>query len=374
NEPEVYQRIAHILLPKDYIRYRLTGEFATDVSDASGMLLLDVGQRRWSPEIMRELKIPAEWLPAVHESPELTGKVTASAAADAGLAAGTPVVAGGGDQAAGAVGTGTVAQGILSVVLGTSGVVFAHSDHYRVEEQGRLHAFCHAVPGSWHLMGVTLAAGGSFRWYRDVLGSAEIQDAVSKGADPYEVLIEGAKAAPEGSEGLLFLPYLSGERTPYPDPYARGGFIGLSNRHGKGHLTRAVLEGITYSLKDCVGLMEAAGVPINEVRASGGGAKSPFWRQLMADIFNLEIITLDATDGAPFGAALLAAVGSGQFASVEEACAATIHIADRMEPEAESVGIYQDYYPIYQQLYSALKEINHTISHTVEAAQKKDLR
>ncbi len=243
NEPAVYAQIAHVLLPKDYVRYRLTGEYATEVSDASGTSLLDVRQRRWSEPMLRALDIPAAWLPRCTESPDVSGRISARAAEAAGLRAGTPVVGGGGDQAAQAVGSGIVAEGVISVTSGTSGVVFAHADHFAAEPQGRLHAFCHAVPGKWHYMGVMLSAGGSLRWLRDSLGQLERATAALTGDDPYDLLTREAAAAPVGSESLFFLPYLTGERTPYPDPQARGAFVGLTLRHGKPHIVRAVLEG-----------------------------------------------------------------------------------------------------------------------------------
>ncbi|MCU7512808.1 MAG: xylulokinase [Ignavibacteria bacterium] len=365
NEPEIYKKIAHILLPKDYIRYRLTGELATEVSDASGTSLLDVNARNWADEILSLVNIRKEWMPKVYESPFITGKVTSEAASLTGLCQGTPVVGGGGDQAAGAVGTGTVRQGITSVVLGTSGVVFTHSNKLEIEPEGRLHAFCHAVPGTWHLMGVTLAAAGSFRWFRDVLGDTEISLSRHTGQDPYEILTQEASMAERGSEGLLFLPYLSGERTPYPDPDAKGTFIGLTLRHSKPHMVRSVLEGVAYSLRDCLELNRHMGINASQIRLSGGGARSSLWRQILADVFNSEIVTLTSTEGAPYGAALLAAVGTGEFNTVEEACDTCLALADHTEPDAEGVKIYQDYYSIYKEMYPLLKSTFKTISRTV---------
>jgi xylulokinase len=269
------------------------------------------------------------------------------------LLEGTPVVGGGGDQAAQAVGTGIVAEGVVSVTIGTSGVVFAASDTYRVEPEGRLHAFCHAVPGLWHLMGVMLSAGGSFRWYRDTLGEMERVRAEESGQDAYDLLTEAAAKAPPGCEGLLFLPYLSGERTPYPDPNARGVFCGLTLRHNKAHLTRAVLEGVTYGLRDSLELMRALGLSIEQVRASGGGARSPLWRQILADVFDTEIVTVNVTEGAAYGAALLAGVGAGVYGSVAEACDMVIQMTGRTQP-GPAVPVYEDYYPRYRALYPAL--------------------
>ncbi len=355
HEPEVYARVAHVLLPKDYVRYRLTGGFWSDVSDASGTSLFNVGQRGWSDEMLAALDIPRAWLPEVTESPVASATVSDEGAAATGLLAGTPVVAGGGDQAAQAVGTGIVEEGVVSVTLGTSGVVFAASDEYRVEPQGRLHAFCHAVPGMWHLMGVMLSAAGSFRWYRDALGAAEQAEAEASGRDVYDLLTEGAAGVPAGSEGLLFLPYLSGERTPYPDPHARGVFFGLTLRHGKPHLTRAVLEGVTYGLRDSLELMRDLGLTIEQVRASGGGARSPLWRQMLADVFESEIVTVNVTEGAAYGAALLAGVGAGVYPSVAAASQQAIRVTGRVEP-SDAARTYAAYYPRYRALYPALRE------------------
>ncbi len=353
HEPEVYARVAHVLLPKDYVRYRLTGGFWSDVSDSSGTSLFHVGERRWSDEMLDALEIPRGWMPEVTESPVASATISAAGAAATGLLAGTPVVAGGGDQAAQAVGTGIVAEGVVSVTLGTSGVVFAASDTYRVEPQGRLHAFCHAVPGMWHLMGVMLSAAGSFRWYRDVLGTAEQAEASASGRDAYDLLTESAAGVAPGCEGLLFLPYLSGERTPYPDPHARGVFFGLTLRHGKAHLTRAVLEGVTYGLRDSLELMRDLGLQIEQVRASGGGARSPLWLQMLADIFGSEIATVNVTEGAAYGAALLAGVGAGVYHSVQEAGQRAIHVTGRVEPGG-AARTYAAYYPRYRALYPAL--------------------
>ncbi len=353
HEPDVYAKVAKVLLPKDYARYRLTGGFFGEVSDASGTSMFDVGQRRWSDDMLQALEVPREWLPEVTESPEVSACVSAEAAAETGLLEGTPVVGGGGDQAAQAVGTGIVAEGVVSATLGTSGVVFAASDSYRVEPQGRLHAFCHAVPGMWHLMGVMLSAAGSFRWYRDTLGQEEVAQARETGRDAYDILTEAAAEVAPGCEGLLFLPYLTGERTPYPDPNARGVFFGLTLRHGKQHLTRAVLEGVSYGLLDSLELMRALGLSIEQVRASGGGARSSLWRQILADVFDAEIVTVNVTEGAAYGAALLAGVGAGVYASVPEACEAAIRLTGRTEP-GPAVSVYADYYPRYRALYPAL--------------------
>jgi xylulokinase len=355
NEPEVYARAAKVLLPKDYIRYRLTGVYATEVSDASGTVLLDVSQRRWSTTVLEELAIPAEWMPKCVESPEVTGKITAEVAELTGLPVGLPVVGGAGDQAASAVGTGIVEPGLVSVTLGTSGVVFAYTETPSRDPEGRLHTFCHAVPGKWHVMGVTLSAGGSLRWLRDTLGLAEKNVAALSGVSTYEILDAEAANAPAGCEGLIFLPYLTGERTPYPDPNARGTFFGLTLRHDKRHMVRAVLEGVAYSLRDSIELFRDLAIPIQQVRAVGGGARSLRWRQILADVFGTELVTVNVTDSTAYGAALLAGVGTGLFASVPEACAATVKIVEHVDPIAENQAMYNEYYPVYRSLYRALK-------------------
>jgi xylulokinase len=355
NEPEVYAQAAKVLLPKDYIRYRLTGVYATEVSDASGTVLLDVSRRRWSTTVLEELGIPAEWMPPCVESPEVTGRISRQVAELTGLPAGLPVVGGAGDQAASGVGTGIVEPGLVSVTLGTSGVVFAYTDVPNRDPEGRLHTFCHAVPGRWHVMGVTLSAGGSFRWTRDTLGITEKHVASLSGVDPYEILTAEAANAPAGCEGLIFLPYLTGERTPYPDPNARGTFVGLTLRHDKRHLIRAVLEGVAYSLRDSIELFRDLGIPIQQVRATGGGARSLMWRQVLADVFGTELVTVNITNSSAYGAALLAGVGSGVYATVSEACATTVKIVDRIEPIAENQGVYNEYYPVYRSLYRSLK-------------------
>jgi xylulokinase len=355
NEPEIYDRVAHVLLPKDYIRFRLTGEYATEVSDASGTSLFDVGSRRWSAAMAGLLQIPMDWLPRCAESQVVSGRISKSAAERTGLQARIPVVGGGGDQAAQAVGSGVVHPGIVSVTSGTSGVVFAHADTYAAEAQGRLHVFCHAVPGAWHAMGVMLSAGGAFRWFRDALAQTEVLEAASTGEDPYDLLTREASQVVPGSEGLLFLPYLTGERTPYPDPNARGAFVGLTLRHAKPHLVRAVLEGVSFGLRDSLELIKGLGVPIEQVRASGGGARSPLWRQIQADVFNTELVVVNVTEGAAFGAALLAGTGAGVYKNVHEAVAAAIRVVSRTAPQSAAVAVYERLYPAYRGLYGALK-------------------
>lgn len=355
NEPRIYEQVAKVLLPKDYIRFRLTGEFATEVSDASGTSLFDVGSRRWSREMVKKLEIPLEWLPDCYESPLVSGLISPAAADSTGLKAGTPVVGGGGDQAAQAVGSGIVEPGLVSVTVGTSGVIFISTDDFVVEPDGRLHAFCHAVPDKWHLMGVMLSAGGSLRWFRDTLGWMEKQVAALAGRDPYELLTSEADSVPAGSEGLIFLPYLTGERTPYPDPDARGVFLGLTLRHRKPHLVRALLEGVAYGLRDSMELVKGLGLEIQQVRISGGGARSELWRQILADVFGVELAIINVTEGAAYGAALLAGVGSGIYKNVHEACHATIKVLQCIAPTQEHMLIYDEYYAIYSSLYRILK-------------------
>ncbi|MEE8460243.1 MAG: xylulokinase, partial [Phycisphaerales bacterium] len=342
HEPAVFSAATTMLLPKDFVRYRLSGRKLSDVADASGTSLFDVGERRWSDEIVDALEVPRAWLPEVTESPVISSAVSADGAAVSGLLQGTPVVAGAGDQAAEAVGCGIVDDGAVSVTIGTSGVVFAATRQMTTDTAGLLHAYCHAAPGLWHIMGVMLSAGGSLRWYRDTIGG-----------EPYDKLTAAAAAVPAGCEGLLFLPYLTGERTPHADPLARGAFVGLTLRHGKAHLTRAVLEGVTFGLKDSLLLVRELGVDVSRVRVSGGGARSAMWRQLMADVFNLEVVTVNVTQGAAFGAALLAGVGIGAWPGVVEATRAVVRETDSVSPGADA-AVYQDVYLRYRKLYPAL--------------------
>ncbi len=353
NEPDIYKKAAHILLPKDYVRYMLTKGFAVDRADGAGTILFDIKTRDWSPEMLKALNIPPEWLPKTFEGSEVTGTVTKEAAAQTGLKEGTPVVGGGGDQAAQAVGVGAVASGIIALTLGTSGVVFASTDQPFVEPEGRLHAFCHSVPGRWHLMGVMLSAAGSLRWYRDTF--------VPGGN--YDDLLAPAAKIPAGCEGLLFLPYLTGERTPYPDPLARGAFVGLTVRHSMPHITRAVLEGVAFGLRDSFELIKSAGLAkIKQVRVSGGGAKSPLWRQILADTLQTELVTVNTTEGAAYGAALLAGVGAKVWKDVDSACQATIQITGSTQPQAKGVAKYDDIYRLYSQMYPALKDLSHSLA------------
>lgn len=356
NEPKNYSKIRKILLPKDYIRFRLTGELATDVSDASGTSLLNVPERNWSDEILSGLEIPKEWMPQLYESAEITGKVKKEICDELNLPENLIVVAGGGDQAAGGIGTGTIREGITSLVLGTSGVVFAHSNKPRIEANGKVHLFCHAVPDAWHVMGVTLSAAGSLQWYRNTFHT---------GSD-YSRLTKAAEEIQPGSEGLFFLPYLSGERTPYADANAKGTFIGATVRHSSAHFTRAVLEGVAYSLRDCFELNEKLGVKTEQVRISGGGAKSELWIQILSDLLNKEIVTLSSTEGAPYGAAILAAVATKEFDTLNQACDSMININTTAIPDKENINIYEDYYNIYKNLYGTLRSTFVNISKVVE--------
>ena len=347
NEPEVFARARHILLPKDFVRYKLTNEYAMDKADGSGTVLFDLRARDWSDDVLAALEIPRSWMPQTFEGSEFTGYVTEAAAALTGLKAGTPVAAGGGDQEAGAVGMGAVETGVVALTVGTSGVVFATTPSALIEPNGRLHAFCHAAPGMWHFMGVMLSAAGSLQWYRDTL-APEMS---------FDDLVKEAEAVPAGSEGLLFLPYLSGERTPHPDPLARGAFIGLTIRHSRAHMTRAVLEGVSFGLKDSFTLIQNAGLgKITQIRASGGGTKSPLWRQILASVLNAELVTVNTTEGGAYGAALLAGVGAGAWKDVASACEACIKITGSTQPVPEQVKIYQKAYLIYQELYPELKD------------------
>jgi xylulokinase len=340
-EAENYARVSRVLLPKDYVRLLLTGEHATDASDAAGTLFLDVKRRDWSGEILSALEVPPEWMPRVHEGPESTGVLRENAAGELGLPAGIPVAAGGGDNAAAAVGTGIVAPGLVSSSVGTSGVLFAHTQEFKPDPSGRLHAFCHAVPGAYHLMGVTLSAGGSLSWWRDVIGG------------DFDELTGAASGVPPGAEGLIFLPYLSGERTPHLDPRARGAFFGLTARHGAAHMTRAVMEGVVFSLRDSLGIMRGLGVPVEEVRATGGGARSALWRGLQADVYGEPVRRTAADEGPAYGAALLAGVAAGTYADVGEASSVVRVREEVTEPDPGRAKAYDDHYEVYRSLYPA---------------------
>ena len=365
NEPRNFDRVVSVLLPKDYVRFRLTGEFATEVSDASGTLLLDVKKRRWSRRLLEKLELDPKLLPPVFESEVVSGQLTQSTAKLIGLPAGVPVVGGGGDQAAGAVGNGIVKRGVISATMGTSGVIFAHSDEVQVDAKGRVHTFCHAVRDRWHVMGVVLSAGGSLQWYRNQLCGQDVAAAKRRRIDPYELITSQAAQAPPGCEGLYFLPYLTGERTPHADPHARGCWIGLSLRHGRPHLARSVMEGATYAMRDCLEIIRSMNIPVREIRVSGGGARSPFWRQMQADIYGRSVVTINAEEGPAYGVALLAAVGTGAYGNIAEACSATIRTVTRTSAGARARRAYNRAYPMYGRLYRSLRDDFAEISETV---------
>jgi xylulokinase len=345
HQPEIFAKIAHVLCPKDYVRYRLTGEFAMDMQEASGTLLLDVAHRRWSAEVAEEAGIPMQWLPKLFEGPEICARVSDAGAEATGLAAGIPVAAGAGDQGAGAVGMGILAPGSVSATIGTSGVVFAATDAPIKDRLGRLHTFCHAAPGRWHVMGVTNGAGLSFRYFRDTFAPGS----------SYEELTAKAAEAPAGSDGLMWAPYLFGERTPHLDPNARAAFVGVTASHTEGHFIRAILEGVAYSMRDTLTLFAELRVPVKAIRLGGGGARGPLWRQIQADVYGHPVELLEAEEGGAFGAALLAGTGIGVWESVETACAATVRVAETIEPK--HAAVMDEGYKEYRRIYPALKMI-----------------
>lgn len=368
HEPKNWDRVRQVLLPKDYVRYKLSGTFATEVSDAAGTLMLDVANRRWSTELLGKLDLDPGLLPPCYESQEVSAKVSALGAKITGLAEGTAIVGGAGDQPASAVGNGIVRAGAVSATMGTSGVVFAHTSEAGFDPVGRLQRGCHAVPDAWCAMGVVLSAGGSFQWVRNHLGRAFIDAAKAEGVDPYEFMSAEAAKAPAGSEGLFFLPYLTGERSPHFDPDAKGGWIGLTVRHGQPHLFRSVLEGATYAMRDSLELIREMGASIQEIRLSGGGARGKLWRQIQADIYGEDVCTINASEGPAFGVALLAQVGTGGYKSVPEACDATIRVVERTPTNAEAKALHDRAYPIYRQLYRDLKGSFAEISKLVSAS------
>jgi xylulokinase len=349
------------MLPKDYVRFRLTGERAIDVADASGTLMLDVAKRVWSTEVLNKTGIPLAALPKLYESPDVCGKISAAGAAATGLPPGTPTVAGAGDQAAGAVGMGIVRPGAVSATIGTSGVVFAATDRPALDPRGRIHTFCHAVPGRWHVMGVTQSAGLSLRWFRDQFGvnapGAQPGNNKDDARDPYDRLTEEAAAAPVGSEGVFWVPYLMGERTPHLDPNARAALVGLSASHTRAHVIRAILEGVAFSLKDTFTIFDELKVPVQRIRLGGGGARGELWRQIQADIYAHEVELVEAEEGAAYGAAILAGVGAGCWKSVDEACDAVVRVASRVQPSARDSATLQKSYVTYRRIYPALREI-----------------
>ena len=355
-EPKLWSRFRYFLLPKDYIRLRLTGDRAIDVADASGTLLLDVSNRQWSEPMLDTLEINKSCLPRLFESPEVTGRVSAEGAAATGLRAGTPVVAGAGDQAAGAVGMGIVRPGAVSATIGTSGVVFAATANPALDKKGRVHTFCHAIPGRWHVMGVTQAAGLSLRWFRDRFGLGDVGQS-SNDRDPYDLLCEEAHGAPPGSDGVLWAPYLMGERTPHLDPEARAALVGLAASHTRAHALRAILEGVAFSLRDTLTIFAEMNVPVETIRLGGGGARGTLWRQIQADIYGREVEILAAEEGAAYGAALLAGVGAGAWSSVDEACERTVRVAARVQPDATAAALLNRRYSAYRALYPALRNV-----------------
>ncbi len=352
HEPDAWRRVRRVLLPKDYVRFRLTGLHATDVADASGTLLFDVGGRRWSDEMLAALDLPRSLVPEALEGPQVTGSVSAAGAAATGLVAGTPVVAGGGDQAAGATGMGIVRPGTVSATIGTSGVVFAATDHPALDPRGRVHTFCHAVPGRWHVMGVTQAAGLSLRWFRDRFGSGP-----DDGRDPYERLADEAFGIAPGADGVLWAPYLMGERTPHLDPEARAALVGLAASHERGHVIRAILEGVTFSLRDSLEILREMQVPVEAIRIGGGGARSVLWRQIQADVYGQPVETVAAEEGAAYGAAVLAGVGAGIWPDVDAACAQIVRIATHTDPDPAAATALEEAYRRYVRLYPALRSL-----------------
>jgi xylulokinase len=351
-EPQNWNRVRSIMLPKDYVRFRMTGDKAIDMADASGTLLLDVSHRRWSRLMLEAAAIDESSLPALFESPDVCGKISAEGAKALGLRQGTPVVAGAGDQAAGAIGMGIVAPGTVSATIGTSGVVFAATDRPAIEPGGRLHTFCHAIPGRWHVMGVTQSAGLSLRWFRDQFGAG-----VDDGRDPYERLSDEAAKITAGCQGLLWTPYLMGERTPHLDPNARGALVGLTANHTRAHVIRAILEGVAFSLRDTFTLFEEMKVAVNRIRLGGGGARSPLWRQIQADVYGHEVEIVEAEEGAAYGAAILAGVGAGIWKSVDEACGAVVRVAKTVKPQPAAVEVMNESYAAYRRVYPATKSI-----------------
>jgi len=356
NEPEIYEKCAHILLPKDYIRYMLTGEFATEVSDASGMQLMDIAKRGWSGEVLSKLQIDRALLGTMYESPEITGRVHRAAAEITGLAEGTPVVGGAGDNPAAAVGTGVVSEGSAFTTIGSSAVVYAVSDEPRVDMKGRVHSLCASAPGKWTVMSCTQAAGLSLKWLRDNFCVPETEEAERRGIDPYIIMDNMAAAIPIGADRLIFLPYLMGERSPHPDPDCRGVFYGLSAMHRREHLIRAVLEGVAYSQLECLEVFREMGVPVGEMTVTGGGGRSPLWRQMLADLYDCPVTTLSSDEGAALGAALLAGIGAGVFGSVEEAVNGVVQKNPPIEPAYERRQAYEPYYQLYKSLYPLLKD------------------
>ena len=361
HEPRIYERFSMLQLPKDYVRFRLTGEYSMDLADASGTLLLDVAHRRWSSEMAKTANLDIATLPRLFESCQVCGRVSREGAEATGLAMGTPVVTGAGDQAAGAVGLGVVAPGAVHATIGTSGVVFASTDRPALDPRGRLHTFCHAVPNRWHVMGVTQAAGQSLRWFRDQFGAGGTTI-----GDPYDALTKEAASVPAGSDGVMWAPYLMGERTPHLDPNARAALVGLAANHSRAHVVRAILEGVAFSLRDSFTVFDEMKVPVNNIRLGGGGARSPLWRQIQADVYGYSVEIVEAEEGAAYGAALLAGVGGGVWKTVDDACRAAVRVKSTVNPNRESSAVMQQQYRKYRRIYPALRAMREdsSVSHT----------
>jgi xylulokinase len=366
NEPEIWRQVCKVLLPKDYVRLRLTGDHATDVADASGTLLLDVAARTWSKAMLDAVEMDESILPQLYESPSITGSISAAAAAVTGLKAGTPVVAGAGDQAAGAVGMGIVNPGTVSATIGTSGVVFAVTDVPALDPGGRVHTFCHAIPGRWHIMGVTQAAGLSLRWFRDQFGAGP-----DDGTDPYDRMAAEAATVPAGADGAIWAPYLMGERTPHLDPTARAALVGLTASHTRAHVIRAVMEGVAFSLRDTFEIFKELKVPVETVRLGGGGARSAVWRQIQADVYGHAVEILTAEEGAAYGAAILAGVGAGAWPSVDDASARVVSVASRVKPDVAAVELLNRQYAAYKALYPALRPVTELINFAQQTVQER---
>jgi len=365
NEPEIYDKAFKMMLPKDYVRFRLTGELACEVSDAAGTILFDVRKREWSQEVLDRLDISSDLMPECYESIDVCGTITPEVAKLTGLNPGTPVVGGGADNACTAVGNGIVVTGKTSASIGTSGTMLTPTDTPEVDPDLRAHTFCHCVPNKWYVMGVMLSAGGAFRWLRDTLGGKEVWQAKNKGVDPYEILTEEAAQVAPGCEGLIFLPYLIGERTPHGDANAKGAFFGLTLRHEKNHMVRSVMEGVTYGMRDSLEIISGLGLDVGQITATGGGARSALWRQMQADIYGAEVVTINIAEGPAFGAAILAGVGAGVYSSIEEATSEMVKVTSTTQPIEDNRKVYEEYYQIYRALYPALKPEFDRVSETV---------
>jgi xylulokinase len=365
NEPEIYEKAFKMMLPKDYVRFLLTGEIASEVSDAAGTILFDVRNREWSREVLDKLEISPDLMPLCYESIDVCGRITSKVAEMTGLKPGTPVVGGGADNACTAVGNGIVVTGKTSASIGTSGTMLTPTDTPEVDPDLRAHTFCHCVPHKWYTMGVMLSAGGAFRWFRDTLGDKEIEQAAEKGVDPYEILTEEAAKVEPGCEGLIFLPYLIGERTPHGDANAKGVFFGLTLRHKKEHIVRSVMEGVTFGMRDSLEIIRGLGLNVGQITATGGGARSALWRQMQADIYGAEVVTINIAEGPAFGAAILAGVGAEVYNSIQEATSEIVKVTSKTQPIKDNVGVYEEYYRIYRSLYPALKPEFDNVSETV---------